>query len=834
MSRPSPTIRRRAHRQIVYTVLALLMLYSPVSWAVQPDTRIIKPLTEGWRFINTDASGAESAQFDDSDWKTVTLPHDWSIAGPVKEDNPSRAQGGFFPTGIGWYRETFNVSTADIRPDLRTFVVFEGVMANSDVYINGVHLGHRPYGYVSFVYELTPHLHRGANTLAVRVDNSDQPASRWYAGAGIYRQVRLVTTNATHIVPWGTFVTTPKVSASSATVHIRSTFINESTLAVEVSLRVRLIGPHGEVVSHQLSSGRPVTLKPGAQIDLATETTISHPNRWDIDNPVLYEAEAIVLKNGKVVDEEDVPFGIRKFHFDPARGFFLNGVHHKILGVAIHADGGAVGTAIPLAIWEQRLTALRKLGVNAIRTAHNPPSPGFLDLADRMGFLVLDEMFDGWTIQKSRFDYHLYFKDWYLRDTADTVMRDRNHPSVTLWSAGNEVHDTMHPDIGIPVLKNLLACFHRNDPTRPVTEALLRPNVSHDYDDGWADLLDVVGQNYREQEILAAYAQKPTRKILGTENSHTPAAWVALRDHPEYSGQFLWTGIDYLGEAGRWPAIGSGSGLLLSNGLTRPRALERQSWWSERPMVAMARRVEIRTPTPLDPGYAPAHANPKAPHVDSSLRFHQPLLADWTPKDLSPHKEQVEVYTNADEVELLLNGHSLGRQSRHENATPIVYEVSFVPGKLRAIAFKNGTVVASNVLQTAGKPDHLDLSLAPAKLPLTADWNDARYIVARLVDARGVQIPDSQSLVRFHIEGPGEIIAVDNGNMLDHEPFQAAQRTLYSGATAAIVRADGKSGKIVVRASTPNLKPTSITLQLGPIADEDLLLAHLPAWRRGF
>jgi beta-galactosidase len=539
-----------------------------------------------------------------------------------------------------------------------------------------------------------------------------------------------------------------------------------------------------------------------------------------MDHPALHAIHASIHEYQKpMADEEYVTFGIRESHFDPNQGFFLNGVHHKIYGAALHTDAGALGTAVPLAAWQRRLTALRKLGVNAIRTAHNPPAPEFLDLADRMGFLVMDEMFDCWTVAKNPYDYHLYFREWSLRDSADTVRRDRNHPSIILWSAGNEIHDTPKPDIAIPILKSLVDTFHANDPSRPVTQALFRPNVSHDYDNGLADLLDVVGQNYRENEILKAHADKPTRKIIGTENTHDRNQWVAMRDHPEYSGQFLWSGIDYLGEAGRWPSIGAGSGLLLTTSLPRARAFERQSWWADpktQPVVCIARRVQAARRGPVDPGYASPTSNnqaattaPNAP-LDPTTRFGQPLLLDWTPSyflqnDQSPHTESIEIYTNADEVELFLNNKSLGTQKLHPDATPITFQVPFEPGTLKAIARSTGLEAA----QLTNQPAHE----TPATL--TPDWNDVSYITATLVDANNTVIPDSETRIHFSISGPGKIIAVDNGNLLDHDPFQAPtpekDRKLYEGHTIAILRATAPTGSVTLTAQTEGLPPATIT-----------------------
>ena len=825
--------------------LGLLTAFATAQSPTGPRT--VEPFTTGWKFLQADASGAQKPDFDDSAWKPVTLPHDWAIAGPVREDAPTRGAGGFFPSGIGWYRKTFTLPTADTAPHSgrRVFIVFDGVMANSDVFLNGELLGHRPYGYVSFTYELTPHLKLGMNIIAVRVDDSQQPASRWYPGAGINRQVRLVTTSDTHIIPSGTFVTTPDVSASSATIHVRTSVTNDSASPTTVTLAPELTSPSGaHIVIEPAFRSQPTTIPAHSTVDLDAQTTLPKPDRWDLDHPVLYTVHATVLRGGKPIDDEDVPFGIREFHFDPDQGFFLNGVHHKIYGVALHTDGGAVGTAVPLGVWEHRLTELRKLGVNAIRTAHNPPAPEFLDLCDRMGFLVMDEMFDAWTVGKNTWDYHVYFRDWNVRDTTDTVMRDRNHPSIILWSAGNEIHDTPHPDIAIPILKRLIETFHKSDPTRPVTQALFRPNASHDYEDGLADLVDVVGQNYREQEVLKAHADKPSRKIIGTENTHDRNQWVAMRDHPEYAGQFLWTGIDYLGEAGRWPAIGSGSGLLLSNGLPRPRAFERQSWWSSIPMVRMARRVERQQQGPIDPGYAnatttsqaaqPARPATTQPPPDPSVRFAQPLLADWTPKDLTPHEETVEVYTNAEQVELFLNDKSFGVQHLHPDASPITYKVPFQPGTLKAVARTDGKQVASDTLKTAGKPARLELTVDNPNTTLTPDWNDVRYLTATLVDDAGTRIPDSTTEISFVPNGFVNVIGVDNGDMLDHEPFLSTQRRLYDGRVTALLRATANSGKATINAQTPGVPITAITVTLAPLTREDPLIAPWPNGQRSF
>ncbi len=798
---------------------------APIS-AQQPRT--VQLLSDGWQFTKGDLKGAEQPEYDTQSWRSVTVPHDYSIEGPIEETNSSGPAGGFFPGGVGWYRKT--ITLARMEAGRRSFIAFDGVMANSDVWVNGKLLGHRPSGYSSFVYDMTPHLHAGANVIAVRCDNAKEPSLRWYLGGGIYRQVRLVTTSDTHIEPWGTFVTTPQVADDKAAVHVRSTVHNR--VAGKIALTVQLLDPNGKLVKQV--TGKTTSVKAGATVDLELDAPVNTPERWDVDHPAMYTAQVSVLRDGKVVDNEDVPFGIRSFDFDADKGFFLNGRALKIYGTALHIDAGALGAAVPLSAWKRRLVALRKLGVNAIRTAHNAAAPEFLDLCDRMGFLVMDEFFDQWTLEKVPYDYHLYFKEWAERDTADMVRRDRNHPSIILYSAGNEIRDTTQLQVATAVLKSLIKVYHENDPTRPVTQALFRPNVSKDYDNGYADLLDVVGQNYREKEILAAHAQKPTRKIIGTENTHELSQWAAMRDHSEYAGQFLWTGVDYLGEAGRWPTIGTGSGLLLTTGIARPRAFERQSWWTTAPMVRMARRVVVTARGVVEPVFAPAGATGTngaqatqpaqaapapvpAPATNAPARFPQPLLADWTPASLEPHVETVEIYTNADEVQVTLNGQIVADEKRHPNGSPINLKIPFVPGTLKAVAKQAGAVVASDELVTAGAPARLILSTDAPDTSLGQGIDQVAYVTATLVDNKGIRIPDNNTVVKFGANGQGIIVAVDNGDLMDHDPFQATQRKLYDGNAVAILRANAAQGSISVTASAPGVPDAKLMIPVVPI-----------------
>ncbi len=795
---PAPAVAtgpRPRHNQVQTMIRRVALVFAAVL-SLQAAT--VTSFDPGWRFLKSDAPGAEAPDFADGAWRTVNVPHDWAIEGPFDEKNPAGGAGAFLPGGIGWYRRHFVLPAADANR--RVFIDFDGVMANSDVWINGVHLGKRPYGYVSFRYELTGHLKFGpkaGNVLAVRADNSAQPASRWYPGAGIYRHVRLVVTDPIHFDHWATFVTTPKAAAGGVTVHIQSRIVNQSEMPRAVSLEVTLLAPDGRPVKTSTTPSQ--TLLPGKSADVQLDFAVASPALWDLDHPNLYHAVAKVRAGPAKLDEESVPFGIRDARFDAATGFWLNGKNFKIKGVCLHGDAGGLGTAVPLRAWERRLEQLRLIGVNAIRTAHNPPAPEFLDLCDRMGFLVMDEMFDCWTVAKNPYDYHLYFRDWSLTDTRDTVMRDRNHPSIILYSAGNEIRDTPRAELAKQILQGLVDTFHQADPTRPVTQALFRPNVSHDYDDGLADMLDVIGQNYRENEILAAHAAKPTRKIIGTENQHGRDIWLALRDNPPYAGQFLWAGIDYLGESRAWPQIASPAGLLDHTGAMKPIGFERQSWWSEKPMVYITRRVAPDAPAVVDPGYEA-----------QARRAVQTLYSDWTPANAAPHEETVEVYSNCEEVELLLNGKSLGVKPLDANAAPRTWRVPYEPGVLRAVARNKGVTVASYELRTAGKPARIILNADRTRI--APDFDDVSTITATVFDEHNVQVPGADQLIHFQISGPGVIAAVDSADNASHESFQASERRAFQGRCIAIVKATG-IGRILLSVSAEGLGRGGLTVE---------------------
>ncbi|HEX2855463.1 MAG TPA: glycoside hydrolase family 2 TIM barrel-domain containing protein [Opitutaceae bacterium] len=775
--------------------VAFLLLAASASAAGR--VRTVQSFDADWLFSRGDVPSSEAPMYDDAQWRTLNVPHDWAIEGPAVKDSPSDRGGGYRPSGVSWYRKRFSLPAS--AAGKRVFVEFDGVMANSQVWINGQRVGGRPFGYVSFVCEVTGRIELGddkSNVLAVRTDTTVQPASRWYSGQGIYRHVRLVTTDPVRIAQWGLYVTTPEISPGRAVARVRASVVNGSAQSRELSVHLSILGPDGREVGSADAPARTVGI--GETADFTQDIPVSNPVLWDIGQGHLYRAVAEVRAGKTTLDDEVATFGIREARFDAATGFSLNGKIVKLKGVALHHDGGAVGVAVPLRVWERRLERLRELGVNAIRTAHNPPAPDFLDLCDRMGFVVMDEFFDAWTAGKPHAEqgYNLHFTEWGHRDERDTIRRDRNHPSIILWSTGNEIHDTPNAALAKTILAGLVGIAHTEDPSRPVTQALFRPNVSHDFDNGLADMLDVIGVNYRDQELLAAQKKIPTRKIVGTEQDHLRQTWLHGRDNPSYSGQFLWAGVDYIGEAD-WPFVTSSAGLLDRTGRFKPRAYERQSWWSDRPMVHVVRNE-------------PALAN-----SDPRRRPGFDRISNWNPRDTSTYKQaDVDIYSNCDEVELFLNEKSLGAKPKPADASPRAWKFPFDPGAVKAVGKNAGKVVATHELRTAGAPAKLLVALDRPNL--APDWNDVAHVTVTAVDANGVPCPWADDLVTFKVEGPGTIAGVDNGDRADPAAYQADDRKLFQGECVALIKAGENSGTITVTASAPGLAESGVKIEIRP------------------
>jgi beta-galactosidase len=745
------------------------------------SARTIIPFDRDWKFYKGDITGGEKLSLNEASWRSVDIPHDWSIEGPYDRNNPTSSGGGYLPAGIGWYRKTFPAFPRYVRK--KVFIEFDGIMANSDVWINGHHLGKRPNGYVSFEYELTPYLvHKGKNILAVRADNSIQPASRWYTGAGIYRHARMIVVDPVYIDQWGSFVTTSNVSQAGANVSIQTSVVNGSRAAANISLHVLFLSPDGKEAGSVESSKK---IASGKNEIVHSGTLIKNPLLWDPDHPQLYKAVTTISINNKVVDEVTVPFGIRDAHFEAATGFWLNGKNIKIKGVCLHHDGGAVGAAVPLSIWEKRLHSLKNIGVNAIRTSHNAAAPEFLDACDRLGFLVMDETFDTWNEKKPHAEkgYNLFFTGWWERDTRDIVMRDRNHPSIIIYSVGNEIHDKLNDSAGFKKYAMQQDLIHALDPMRPVTMALFRPALSKVYETGFAERMDIVGQNYRENELIAAHEKHPDWKVIGTENTHVISMWIALRDKPYMSGQFLWTGYDYLGES-EWPRIASPSGLFDKTGAEKLNGYQRESWWSDKPVVYVTRK-EGSNWTP-----------------------------DWTPEDMDVYTEaQVQAFSNCDEVELFLNGKSVGVQPRTpDNASARTWTFPYEKGTLTAVGRNGGKIVTRQELKTTGKPVKIILEADQPSVKNT--WDDVVYVRAFLVDENDNRVLNADRKISFDITGAGMIAAVDNGDNSSTEPYHAKERWTYKGTCIALVKANSNSGKITVRATGDDVEEGVVTIEV--------------------
>ena len=792
-------------------LLALLLI--PVARGADQRQRTVISFDPGWLFTQSDPAGASAGSFDDATWKKVDVPHDWSIAGPFAENNPSGEAGAYLPDGVAWYRKHFTLPADAVGQ--RVFIDFDGVMANSDVYINGANVGHRPYGFVSFEYELTSHVSFGPdkdNVIAVRCDTSKQPASRFYVGSGINRHVHLQIENPVHIDNWGVTVTTPNPTETSATVHVQTTVINQSAAAADAQVAQSIIDPSGTVGDP--ASGPTVTLPPGKSGDVSLDIAVPSPKLWSLESPNMYKLRTTVTVGGKIVDDQITPFGIRSINFDSTKGFFLNGKSVKLQGECLHPDLSAFGTAVPLDAWRRRLTVLRSLGVNSIRASHNPFDPEFLNLCDNMGFLVMDEMYDCWLVAKNPFDYHLYFNEWSLTDLHDTVRRDRNHPSIVLYSAGNEIHDTPNAANANRILAGLVAEFHKYDPTRPVTQALFRPTTSHDYTDGLADKLDVIGTNYRMSELLGALKTTPGRKGIGTEN-HEPDIPI-LTANASLSGIFIWVGADYLGEGHLWPATSSSEGDIDRVNTVKPAGYGVAGTWSDKPFVFICRQAAAAARGGRA-GAAPARGAVPPLGEGNSYGTGYP---DWSPADSAAHNETVIVYSNCDSVELFLNGKSLGSKPRVSEtdarnwARTRTWTVSFAPGSLKAVGSTGGAAVAQEELHTAGKATKVQLIADRTTLP--DNFDSVSYIRAIATDDAGNPVFSAVDKITFAVSGPGVVAAVDNGDNNSHEPFQGTQRTLFNGECYAMIKSTAAAGSITVTATAPGLAAGTVNLTAAP------------------
>ena len=829
--------------KILKFTIALLLFFSAT--LIAKNTREVENFNKNWKFILADSSlNASTKTFDDSSWRKLNLPHDWSIESDFGKDFPASPGGGALPGGLGWYRKTFSVEKS-LR-NRKVFIEFDGVYRNSEVWINGHFLGKRPNGYISFGYELTPFLNFGSNNvIAVKVDNSKQPNSRWYSGSGIYRNVRLLITHPVYVDQWGTYVTTPLINADSAVISIQTTVTNAMKLAQSVGVEQSLYDANNQLVSKISGS---FMVNTGSTNKYLQNIVVKTPHLWNLEDPYLYKIVTRLTVFGIQTDEYESTVGIRSFTFDVNKGFFLNGKHVKINGVCDHHDLGALGAAVNERAIQRQLEILKGMGVNGIRTSHNPPAPELLALCDRMGFVVMDEAFDMWLKKKTTYDYASDFEKWHKRDLVDQITRDRNHPSVFIWSIGNEVGeqwgDTPAEDVDLQQAnialnnkkvnltddvklgklgKNALLTRHlvditkSVDPTRPVTAACNGTDDKNPLFQSGA--LDLIGFNYHDAEFAGITKRYPTTPFIVTESvsslqtrgyyvnpsdsiivapkrwdvpytnptqqcsayDNSRAPWGSTHEnnlkivdkYDHIAGQFIWTGFDYLGEPTPywWPSRSSFFGIIDLAGFPKDVYYLYQSEWTNKDVLHIFPHWNWKVGDTIDV---------------------------WA------------YYNHADEVELYLNGVSLGKRSKQGDAMHVMWRVPYAPGTLKAVSRKDGKDVLTREIKTAGEP--VSIRLTADRQTIKADGNDLSFVTVELLDKDGNASPLANQLVKFNVEGNGFIAGTDNGDQNDHVSLKKPERHLFYGKCLAIVQNNGKAGAITLKADVEGLPTQKIEI----------------------
>lgn len=810
---------------IRYSVLLVLFFYCSVSIAKQTVStvqQLIVPaqvprseidFNQDWKFYLGNPQHAEDSQFKDQQWRSLSLPHDWSIEGEFSDNNPSGNAGGALPGGIGWYRKTFKLPAAK---DKKVYIDFGGVYRNSEVWINGHLLGKRPNGYISFRYELTPFLNTGKkdNVIAVKVDNSRQPNSRWYSGSGIYRQVKLVITGPVALAHWGTVVTADHVSEHQATLTQVATINNPTGKSKKVEVELLLLDQLGK----QIGITHLKTELKDSLTQINQQITLSDAHLWSPVRPYLYTLITRIYAGNKLLDEYHTTTGIRSFSFDAQKGFVLNGQMLKILGVCMHHDLGALGTATNNRAMQRQLEILKDMGCNAIRFSHNPPAAEMLSLCDKMGFLVMDEAFDMWKKKKNKYDYSLDFEQWHSKDLSDMVKRDRNHPSVILWSIGNEIREQFD-STGTRMTKELVDLVKSLDVTRPVTSALTETEITKNFI-GKAGVLDVLGFNYKFEEYDRLPVNFKGQKFLASETTsaletrgvyqssdtvkYWPAsgkqkyvengnadwtasaydntaaywgtthekAWKAVKERDFIAGLFIWTGFDYLGEPVpyAYPARSSYFGIVDLAGFPKDVYYLYQSEWTEKPVLH--------------------------------------LFPQWNWK----MGETIDVwayYNQADEVELFLNGRSIGLRKKEEDLH-VSWKVKYEPGTLKAVSRKNGRKVLSAEIHTAGKP--FKIVMEADRSLLKADGRDLSFITVKITDEQGNLVPDADQLITFSVKGQGQIAGTDNGYQASLESFKSHQRKAFKGKCLLIIKSEKAPGYVYIKAKSPGIADALIRI----------------------
>jgi beta-galactosidase len=747
-------------------------------------------------------------------WRTLDVPHDWGIEGKFDEKSPAGFGGGALTGGLGWYKKTFKVDAADSTKI--TSVIFDGVYKNSEVWVNGHYLGKRPNGYIGFQYQISPYLNYGDknNEIIVKVDNSKQPNSRWYSGSGIFRNVWIETTDKLHVAQWGTYVTTPKVTAEKASVHFETTIQNQNRNSKKATVTSTLFLQDRRLTSVTQN----ITIGGNANQIIKQETEIHNPALWSIEQPELYRVVTEISVDDHIVDQYKTNFGIRDFKFDVNKGFILNGKQVKIKGVCMHHDLGPLGSAINTRAIRRQLEILKEMGVNGIRTSHNPPAPELLDLCDKMGFIVMDEAFDMWKKNKTKYDYGNDWDKWHKKDLIDQLLRDRNHPSIFMWSIGNEIPQQWD-ESGAVTAKELAAITRQYDKTRPITAAMNPPNKDNKIASSGA--LDLIGYNYAHDSYEKHQQNFPGKPFIATETTSAletrgyydavsdsikkwpvrwdlkftdgnpgntvsaydqvqapwgsthEATWKVIKKHDYLSGMYIWTGFDYIGEPTpyEWPSISSYFGIVDLAGFPKDVYYMYQSEWTNKTVLHIF-----------------PHWNWKAGQTVDVWAY----------------------YNNADEVELFLNGKSVGVRSKKGDDLHVIWKVPFQAGTLKAISRKNGKTVLETEIKTAGNPENLKLTAD--RSTIKADGNDLSFVMVDILDAKGILAPKANNEINFSLKGDGKIVGVCSGDPVSHESYKGSQHTALNGKCLVIVQSANKSGRLELTAQANGLKPATIVI----------------------
>lgn len=814
-------------------LIALFCLGCAENNGLDSESRKKENFDFDWRFTKGDFQRASEIGFDDSDWDQIDVPHDWSILDTFAEDNPTGRPGGFASGGVGWYRKHFTLDTRDKKSLIS--IEFGGVYENSEVWINGHYLGKRPFGYISFNYDMTPYLNfEGENVLSVRVDNSNQPNARWYTGSGIYRHVWLVTTDNLHIARHGIYAITKSIEDDNAVVEVVATIENEDAKVKQFILLNQLFSKDNKLVAEFESQ---VEIPANGTQQIIQNLNLKNPDLWSPDSPNLYRLASIVTFEGAVVDEMSTNVGIREFSFSAQTGFTLNGKSMKFQGVNNHSDLGALGAAMNNRVLERRLEILKAMGCNAIRTAHNPPSEVLLDLADKMGFMIMDEAFDEWLESwpfngvkppngKVKNGYHLHYDEWAEKDLVELIRRDRNHASIIIWSVGNEIPDACF-EVGTDRLKRLMDIVKEEDPTRPITAGITHMHLANA--SGFASQLDITGYNggggsafmyeadhetypdrifmatevphsfqtrgvyrtqswYRGQNPLGGIMKVPnlTEEEVFTDvpkyysSSYDNAmvrigardSWRRTRDLPYMAGEFRWTGFDYLGETMfGWPAKFWNFGVIDLAGFPKDTYYFYQSQWTEAPMV----------------------------HI----------LPHWNWEGKEGIEIPVVAYSNTESVELFLNGKSLGEKVMGDKMD-LVWLVPYEPGVLIAKGKKDGKVVTEKEIKTSDAP--AKVQLLTDRKEISADGQDVVHMEINVQDAMNNFVPDASNRMTFKVEGDATIIAVDNGDPLNTDPFNGPTVKAFNGKCLVIIKSSKSKGKFTFSVASEGLEGASVEI----------------------